>query len=128
MPLIAQKFGRKKTHSIALLVGGISLLSFYLFSDPTYLIIPMIGIGFAWGSILAMPYAIVANSIPQKSMGMFMGIFNMSITIPQIVSGVFAGLIVRYFFNDNTIYAIYLAGAFMILGAVSVMFINENKK
>jgi maltose/moltooligosaccharide transporter len=126
LPLVARRLSKKVTHSIALGIGGLSLLSFLLFSDPHFLIIPMIGIGIAWGSILAMPYAMLASSIPPKRMGVYMGLFNMSITIPQIVSGIFSGLILKYFFADNPILCIVMAGIFMFLGAVSALFIKEK--
>jgi len=112
---------------MALCIGGLSLISFLVFTDPVYLIIPMIGIGIAWGSILAMPYAMLASSIPPKRMGIYMGIFNMSITIPQIVSGVFSGLILKYFFGDNPILCLVMAGVSMFLGAVAALFIKEKQ-
>ncbi len=86
----------------------------------------MIGIGIAWGSILAMPYAMLANSIPPKQMGMFMGLFNMSITIPQIVNGIFGGLILQYFFNDNPMNSLLMAGVFMILGAGATFMVQDK--
>lgn len=126
LPVIAARIGRKLTHSLALTIGGLSFLSFFLFTDYHMLIIPMIGIGFAWGSILAMPYAMLANSIPANKMGMFMGLFNMSITIPQIINGVFGGLLLQYFFDGDPIYSILFAGILMILGAISVVFVKDK--
>lgn len=126
LPIIAKRLTRKITHSIALCIGGLSLLSFLLFSNPHFLIIPMIGIGIAWGSILAMPYAMLASSIPPNRMGVYMGLFNMSITIPQIISGIFTGLILKYFFHDNPVLCIVMAGVSMILGAISALFIREK--
>jgi len=127
LPIIAKRLSKKITHSIALGIGGVSLLSFLVFTDPNYLIIPMIGIGIAWGSILAMPYAMLASSIPPKRMGIYMGLFNMSITIPQIVSGVFSGLILKYFFADNPILCLVMAGTSMFLGAIAALFIKEKQ-
>ena len=127
LPIIAKRLSKKVTHAIALCIGGLSLLSFLLFTDPHFLIIPMIGIGIAWGSILAMPYAMLASSIPPKRMGVYMGLFNMSITIPQIVSGVFSGLILKYFFDGNPILCIVMAGASMFLGAIAALFIKEKQ-
>ncbi len=126
LPVIAKRLSKKLTHAIALSIGGVSLLSFLVFTNPYLLIIPMIGIGIAWGSILAMPYAMLASSIPPKKMGVYMGLFNMSITIPQIVSGVFSGLILKYFFADNPILCIVMAGVSMFLGAISALFIKEK--
>jgi len=126
LPKIAVKTGRKLTHALALTLGGFSFLSLAVIPDYHWLWIPMIGIGFAWGSILSMPYAMLANSIPPKQMGVFMGLFNMSITIPQIVNGIFGGLIVRYIFNDDPIKSLYMAGVFMILGAISTYFVSDK--
>ena len=126
LPYVAKYISRKMTHLAALVIGGISFLSFAVIQDPDYLIAPMIGVGIAWASILAMPYAMLANSIPPRQMGMFMGLFNMSITIPQIVNGIFGGLILRYFFHDDPLNSILMAGVLMILGGFSVIFICDN--
>ncbi|MEI6682546.1 MAG: MFS transporter [Bacteroidota bacterium] len=126
LPVVAKRLTKKVTHALALSIGALSLLSFLIFTDPHYLIIPMIGIGIAWGSILAMPYAMLASSIPPRKMGMYMGLFNMSITIPQIVSGILSGFILKYFFADNPILCIIMAGASMFLGAISALFIREK--
>jgi maltose/moltooligosaccharide transporter len=88
----------------------------------------MIGIGVAWASILAMPYAMLANSIPANKMGMFMGLFNMSITIPQIVSGVASGFILKYFFNDNPVLCMVMAGVSFLLAAVFSLLIKDKVK
>jgi len=126
LPWVAKFITRRLTHLAALVIGGLSFLSFAIISNPDLLIIPMIGIGIAWASILAMPYAMLANSIPAKNMGMFMGLFNMSITIPQIVNGIFGGLILEYFFHDNPLNSILMAGVLMILGGLSVLFIKDK--
>ena len=126
LPWIAKFISRKLTHLGALVIGGLSFLSFALFKDPHYLIIPMVGIGIAWASILAMPYAMLANSISAKKMGMFMGLFNMSITIPQIVNGIFGGLILKYAFDDDPLKSILMAGVLMIIGGISVLFIKDK--
>jgi maltose/moltooligosaccharide transporter len=126
LPWVAKFITRRLTHLAALVIGGLSFLSFAIIPNPTLLIIPMIGIGIAWASILAMPYAMLANSIPAKKMGIFMGLFNMSITIPQIVNGVFSGLILEYFFHDNPLNSILMAGVLMILGGLSVLFIKDK--
>lgn len=110
------------------MIGGISLLSFLIFNDSDYLIIPMIGIGIAWASILSMPYAMLANSLPPRQMGMYMGLFNMSITIPQIVSGITSGLILKYWFNDNPVLCIVMAGASFILASGLSLLIKEQNE
>jgi maltose/moltooligosaccharide transporter len=127
LPTIASKIGKKATHAISLACGGVGLLSIYFISNPDLLPYCMVGVGMAWASILAMPYALLAGAIPIHKMGVYMGIFNFFITFPQIVNGVFGGLIVKYIYGSNTIYALVFAGLFMILGAFSVMFVKERK-
>lgn len=125
LPAIALKFGRKNTHAISLAIGGLGLLSMYVLTSPTLLLISMVGVGIAWASILAMPYAILAGSIPAKKMGIYMGIFNLFITIPQIISSVTNGLIVKSLFNNFAIYAIVMAGAFLLLAAFCVRYVDD---
>lgn len=127
LPFIAKKIGRKSTHSISLALGGISLISFYFIKDPNLLLIPMIGIGMAWASILAMPYAIISSSIPASKMGIYMGIFNFFITVPQIINGLIGGPIVKRIYDSQAIYAIITSGLFMLLASISVIFVKENK-
>ena len=89
------------------------------------LIVSMIGVGFAWASILAMPYAILAGSIPVKKMGIYMGIFNLFITIPQITNALFGGPMVRYLFGDQAIFALMLSGACMFIAAFATIFVDD---
>lgn len=121
LPRIALKLGKKHTHAMSLLVGGLSLVAILFIQDKYWLLLPMVGIGMAWGSILAMPYAILASSLPPRKMGVYMGIFNFFITIPQIVNGLLGGLILKYFYHSNAIYSLVMAGGFMILGAFAMM-------
>lgn len=126
LPAIAKKIGRKLTHSVSLLLGGVSLMSIYLIQDPQMLLIPMVGIGIAWGSILAMPYAILAGSLPARKMGIYMGIFNFFITIPQILNGIVGGPIVKRFYESQAIYAIVFAGICLLIAAASVVFVDDK--
>lgn len=128
LPAIARATSRKITHAFSLTAGGLGLLSIYFITNPQHLIFSMIGIGLAWGSILSMPYAILSSAIPARKMGVYMGIFNFFITMPQIVNGFFGGMIVEKFYDGEAIYAIVLAGIFMILGAISVLYIQNNKE
>lgn len=127
LPRIASAIGNKSTHAFSLVMGGLGLISIYFISNPDYLILSMIGVGMAWASILAMPYALLAGSIPIQKMGVYMGIFNFFITIPQIVNGIIGGPIVKHFYGGNAIYAIVMAGIFFILGAISVLLIKEKQ-
>ena len=144
MAKVANKIGRKLTYSLSLLAGGLGYLSIMLFNNPdpilvnlliteitvpqgaVDLFIPMIGIGMAWAAILAMPYAILAGSLPVKQTGVYMGIFNFTIAAPQIVSGIFAGWILTSVFDNQAIYIIMMAGGSMILAALSVYFVKDG--
>ncbi|SHJ05837.1 MFS transporter [Aquimarina spongiae] len=120
LPAIALKIGRKLTHSVCLVIGGVSFISMYFISNEMLLIIPMIGIGFAWASILAMPYAILAGAIPARKMGVYMGIFNFFIVLPQIVNALIGGPLVKYFYNGNAMYALVISGVSFIIAALLV--------
>jgi maltose/moltooligosaccharide transporter len=134
LPLIARKIGRKRTHALSLLIGGIGLISIYFAPNKEFLIFSMICVGVAWASILAMPYVILSSSIPPGKMGIYMGIFNFFITIPQIINGLLGGPIVKHIYGNQPVYALVLAGIFMICGAISVVYVydpgevNLNKK
>lgn len=125
LPFIARYIGRKLTHSISLLAGGIGLISIYFIKDPVMLDFSMVGIGLAWASILAMPYVILSSSIPPGKLGIYMGIFNFFITFPQIINGLFGGSIVKHLYGGKPIYAIVLAGIFMICAAISVIYVYD---
>jgi len=126
LPVIARQIGRKATHSIALAFGGVSLISLFFIKDPNMLVIPMIGVGFAWGSILSMPYAILTGSLPADKMGTYMGIFNFFIVIPQILAASILGFITRELFNGQVILTLVLAGCSLILGALSLSIVQDK--
>jgi len=123
--LMARVITRKKVHFICLVVGGLSLISFYLIPDPRWLLVSELGIGLAWASILAMPYAILTGSLPQKKLGVYMGIFNFFIVIPQITAAAMLGFVVRTLFDQQAIYALVLGGVSMIVAAVLVLFVHD---
>jgi len=125
LPIIAKYIGRKFTHSVSLIAGGIGLISIYFITDPAHLKYAMIGVGLAWASILAMPYVILSSSIPAGKLGIYMGIFNFFITLPQIINGLFGGWIVKHLYGGKPIYAIVLAGIFMICAAISVIYVYD---
>jgi maltose/moltooligosaccharide transporter len=126
LPFIAAKLGRKLTHSISLAAGGIGLISIYFVHDPNILIFSMIGVGIAWASILAMPYAILAGAIPPQKMGIYMGVFNFFITLPQIFNGIVGGPIVKYVYGSQAIYSIVVAGAFLLIASFCVRFVEDK--
>ena len=125
LPVVARYIGRKLTHAVSLIAGGVGLISIYFIKDPAYLNVSMIGVGLAWASILAMPYVILSSSIPPGKLGIYMGIFNFFITLPQIINGFFGGLIVKHLYGGQPVYAIVLAGVFMICAAISVIYVYD---
>lgn len=125
LPKIAEYFGRKKTHAYALFIGGISLLSIYFLPNENWLILSMIGIGVAWASILAMPYAILAGSINPKKMGVYMGIFNFFIVIPQIINALIGGPLVKYLYGNQAVFALVMAGVSMLLAGYLVTNVKD---
>jgi maltose/moltooligosaccharide transporter len=126
LPVLARFTSRKITHSIALVAGGLGLCSIFLIKDPMLLIIPFIGIGLAWASILSMPYAILTGSLPQKKMGVYMGIFNFFIVIPQILAATLLGFLTRNLFGGHAVYALAFGGVSMIIAAITVVFVTDK--
>jgi maltose/moltooligosaccharide transporter len=125
LPVLARHTSRKWTHAIALLVGGLSFLSIGMINSPMMLILPMLGIGFTWASILSMPYAILTGSLPSDKMGTYMGIFNFFIVIPQILAASILGFFMRQFFNGQAIYALTAGGISLLVAALSVGLVND---
>lgn len=114
---LARKIGKKQTHALALFFGGLGLISMYFITDPGYLWISMVGVGFAWASILAMPYSMLIHAIPQHKMGVYMGIFNFFIVLPQIVNGIIGGPIVSSLFGNHAMGYVIVGGVAMLVAA-----------
>jgi len=125
LPVLAKYTSRRVTHAICLLVGGVSLMSISLINSPGMLILPMLGIGLAWASILSMPYAILTGSLPHNKMGIYMGIFNFFIVIPQILAASILGSMVKHLFSGNTMLALVTGGISMIIAALAVNFVKD---
>ncbi|MDX8337964.1 MFS transporter [Draconibacterium sp. IB214405] len=125
LPVVAKYTNRKITHFISLVIGGVGLASIYLFNDPIWLILPMIGVGIGWASILSMPYAILTGSLPSNKMGIYMGIFNFFIVIPQILAATILGFMVKDLFGGESILALVFGGVSMVIAAVLVLFVKD---
>lgn len=125
LPFLSKILNRRFTHAFSLIAGGIGLISIYFIKDASMLKYSMVGVGLAWASILAMPYVILSSSIPAGKLGIYMGIFNFFITLPQIINGFIGGWIVKHIYNGQPIYAIVMAGIFMICAAISVIFVYD---
>lgn len=125
---IAARYGNKTVYAVSLLLGAVGFAGLCLLHDQYALMLPMVGIGIAWAAILAMPYAILSRAVEPRRMGVYMGIFNFTITIPQIAIGLTGGLIVKYLFASDASAMIALAGVFMLLAAVAVGFVKDGKE
>jgi maltose/moltooligosaccharide transporter len=126
LPVLAAKYSRPVTHMIALVAGGLGLISYYFFKNENFLIISMAGIGLAWCSILAMPYSMLTRVLPPKKMGIYMGIFNFFIVIPQILAATLLGILTKHIFNGNAIMTIVVGGCSMIIAALLTLRIKEK--
>jgi len=125
LPVMARYTNRRVTHMIALIAGGIGLISIYFIGKPEMLVIPMLGVGLAWASILAMPYAILTGSLPGNKMGTYMGIFNFFIVIPQIMAASILGLMVKNLFGGQAIFALVAGGISMLIASVLILFVKD---
>lgn len=125
LPAIAKKIGRKQTHALALLIGGLGLISVYFATDKYFLIGSMVAVGVAWASILSMPYAMLAGAIHPLKMGIYMGIFNFFIVIPQIINALIGGPIVKYIYDGQAIFALVIAGVSFLIAAALSMRVND---
>lgn len=127
MNKIADLFGRKRTFSFALFVGALGFLSIYFFKGQYALIFSMVGIGIAWAAILAMPYAILSQALPAGKTGVYMGIFNITVVVPQIISGILSGTLLKYVFHERAIYMIIMAGVSWLVASMMVFVVKDRK-
>lgn len=126
LPVVARKTSRKTVHSMALIAGGLGLVSIYFIKDPDLLLVSMVGVGIAWASILSMPYAILTGALPSNKMGVYMGIFNFFIVIPQIAAAAILGPLVGSVFGGSSIFALVLGGVCMFIAAVLVTVVEDK--
>ena len=145
LPIVARATSRRFTHMLALTAGGAGLISIYfignisidqfttiqLFGAHTFrvaelvLLLPMIGIGIAWASILSVPYAMLAGSLPADKMGYYMGVFNFFIVLPQMVAGVTLGFFTKHVFSNNSVLTLVLGGISMILSGLLALRVHD---
>lgn len=125
LPLLARRMGRVKTHMIALLAGAAGFASFFFITDHRWLILSEIGIGVAWASILAMPYAILASALPQQKLGIYMGLFNIFVVVPQLLVATVMGTIMKAFFPDQPIWTMAFAAGVFVLAALAMLRVPE---
>ena len=129
LPPLARATSRKTVHALALSIGGIGLLSVYVIHDPYLLLLTMVAVGIAWASILSMPYAILSNALPDTRIGVYMGIFNAFIVIPEIVAAVGFGPLIRLLLGEGNpnapLYVVMGGGVCLLAAALSVYFVHD---
>ena len=125
IPLLVRAFGLRWSHLINLWLGGLGLLSFLFVRAPPWLIASMVGVGFAWASILSLPYAMLSDNLPAAKMGVYMGIFNFFIVIPQLLASSVLGLLLRLCFHNQPIWALALGGACLLVAGLFTLRVRE---
>lgn len=121
LPWLARSIGKARTHMMCLFCGAAGYASFLIIKDPRMLVLSEIGIGIAWASILAMPYAILASSLPHRKLGIYMGLFNIFIVVPQLLVATVMGSIMKAFFPDQPIWTMLAAAVVMGIAALSML-------
>lgn len=122
---LAALIGRRLTHVFNLLLGAAGYCSFLLIRDPAWLWVSMIGVGFAWASILSVPYSILSSALPARKMGVYMGIFNIFIVAPQLLAATVLGALLKAFFGGEAIYALALGAGSLVLAALATLFVPD---
>jgi len=129
LPLLAKKIGRKYTHMLCLIIGGVGLFALVFIKSPNILLLPMIAVGIAWASTLTMPYAILAGALPPAKMGFYMGVFNFFIVIPQLVASFVMGFVIKDLFHEQAIYALVIGGVCMAIGGIfNLIVVDKDEK
>jgi maltose/moltooligosaccharide transporter len=121
IPFMVRRFGLRFSHLLNVWLGAAALLSFLVIRDPSWLLLSMVGMGFAWASVLSLPYALLSDSVPAQKMGLYMGVFNFFIVIPQLVAASVLGFLLRVAFGGAPIYALVLGGASFLVAGLLVL-------
>jgi maltose/moltooligosaccharide transporter len=126
IPVIAGRLGRKLTHTVCLFCGAAGLISVGFVTNHLMLYACMVGVGIAWSSILSMPYAMLAGSLPEDKIGLYMGIFNFFIVLPEIIASLFFGWIMIHLLDNNRMLAVQIGGALMIVAGILCYFVVKE--
>jgi len=128
LPRLVARFGRRETHALCLMIGAAGLMGFALIADPDWLWVPAAGIGIAWASILSAPYAMVSSAVPPARMGVYMGIHNVFLVLPQLVATALLGWIVDRLFDSRPALALVLAAATFVIAAALALTIPDHHR
>jgi maltose/moltooligosaccharide transporter len=128
LPILAKYSSRRVTHFISLLCGGLGLISIFFVSQPSFLILSMVGVGIGWASILSIPYAMLSGSLPPEKMGYYMGVFNFFIVIPQIIASTVLGFLLKTVFGGQSIYILVFGGVCMIIASLLSLRVRSSEE
>jgi maltose/moltooligosaccharide transporter len=118
IPFLVKRLGRARTHAFALACAGLSLFSVAFIHQPALLFLPMVGAGIGWASVVSMPYVILVEHLPKSQYGIFMGIFNMFIVIPEICVSLGLGGVIMSLLGDNRAYGVAFGGALILVASI----------
>jgi len=127
LPPIANRLGKKYTHALCLTIGGLGLLFVGYVPNEKWLLLSMFGVGIAWTSVLAMPYSILAPKLPADKIGIYMGIFNFFIVIPEIIATLFFGFIMLHVLDNDRVAAVMIGGGLLIVAAIASFFVDDSE-
>ena len=125
LPRLVELTSRKMAHSLCLLSGALGLSSLALIHEPLWVLLPMIGVGMVWASLLSLPYAMLIGGLPEKKIGIYMGIFNLFIVLPEVFSSLFLGWVVEHWLGSDRLLAVVFGGAFLLLAAIASQWVQE---
>ncbi len=126
LPALARRLGRKNTHSLCLACGALGLLSVAFIHHPILLFLPMTGVGIAWASILSMPYSVLSAALPSERTGVYMGIFNFFIVLPEIMASLFFGWVMNHLLHNNRMAAVVAGGVFLLIAALLMQRVTDS--
>ena len=126
IPGFVKRLGIRRAHQVNLWIGAAGLLSMMLIRDPRWLLASMVGLGFAWGSIISLPYAMLANNLPAQKMGVNMGIFNIFIVIPQLVIASLTRVLLEHVLHGRPIYMLAVGGVSFIIAAICALRVGNR--
>jgi maltose/moltooligosaccharide transporter len=127
IPAVARRLGLRATHALNLLLGAAGFFSVALVRDPHWLLASMVGVGIAWASILSLPYALLSDSVPAQKMGLYMGIFNFFIVIPQLLAATVLGFVLKMLFDSQPIMALVIGGASFVVAALLALRVPQPR-
>lgn len=126
LPRLTSRLGRKHLYSFSLSCGGGSLIALFWVRDPLWVLLPMLGFGVAWAAILSIPYSLVSDVLPKRHTGIYMGLFNACIVVPQIVAALSLGWVMSHLLGSIHLLVVVLGGCFFLCGAIAIQFVDDE--